>query len=100
MADVRKLRRYKTKFSFGELIEHHGIKLKSPRARALSQGIGRLRIAEQLPLAEDHLVEFWGAESCWAHPCAESVFLYYKVEPDGDDEVLLLLAVHDHLHEM
>jgi hypothetical protein len=25
--------------------------------------------------------------------------LYDKIESDGDDEVVLLLAVHDHLHE-
>jgi hypothetical protein len=100
VADIRRLRRYETKFTFGELAEHLRIVPKSPRAIALSKGIGRLRKAEQLPLPEDQLVEFWGNESCWAHFCAESLWLYYQVRSDADDEVVVLIAVHDHLHEM
>ena len=100
MANIRRLRRCKTKFTFGELVEHQRIVPKSTRAIALSRAIRRLRKAEQLPLPEDQLVEFWGSESCWAHFCAESLWLYYKVVADADDEVIVLIAVHHHVHEM
>jgi hypothetical protein len=89
----------KTGPGFSATLEYRGITPRSARANALSKVIGRLRSAERLPLDEDLLVEFWGGERCWAHRFASGLWLYYKPDPSGTDEIVVLLAVHDHLHE-
>jgi hypothetical protein len=43
-------------------------------------------------------VEFAGQKSCHAHLFAPSRWLYYRVET-GSDEDIVLMSVHDHLHE-
>jgi hypothetical protein len=84
---------------YASTLEHLGIAPRSAYAKALANAIRRIRSAESLPLEGDSLIEFWGAERCWAHPFASSMWLYYKVDPGSSDEDIILMAVHDHLHE-
>lgn len=99
MADVRRLRRTKAVSGFAATLEYRGIAPRSAQATALAHAIRRLRSAESLPLEGDSLIEFWGAERCWAHRFASSMWLYYRIDPGDPDEDIVLMAVHDHLHE-
>lgn len=98
MADVRRLRGIRKLASFGSTLDHRGIAPRSALAATLAKAIGRLRAAEMLPLDGDSCIEFWGAERCWAHRFASSLWLYYRVDPDDSDQRIILMAVHDHLH--
>jgi len=89
MADVRRLRGTKNAPGFASTLH----------AKALARAIGRLRAAENLPLEGDSLVEFWGSERCWAHRFTPLLWIYYKIDLNGSGEDLVLMAVHDHLHE-
>ena len=98
MASIRRLRSTHQRAGFAPTIEYHSIIPGSGAARALADAIRRLRKAESLPLPGDTLVEFWGAERCWAHPFTQVLWLYYRCE-DQSDGVVVLMAVHDHVHQ-
>jgi hypothetical protein len=97
VADIRRLRGTKNASGFPSTLEHRGIVPRSAQAKALASAIGRLRSAESLPLEGDSVVEFWGAERCWAHRFSSTLWLYYRT--GGSDENVVLMAVHDHVHE-
>ncbi len=99
MAGIRRLRRPRTTKNFSLTIEYRGLAPGSPSSIALAAAVGRLRSAASIPLVGDALVEFWGSERMWAHRFAESLWLYYKPDPSGDDEFVDLMAVHNHLHQ-
>lgn len=100
MADVRRLRQPKTGQGFTATLEHRGITPRSALAVALSEAIGRLRSAPQLPLDDDLPIDFWGNERWWAHRFTSSLWLYYRTDKSGADEFIELMAVHDYIHEM
>lgn len=97
MAGDRRLRGLKYRPGFQTTLDHHKISANTAQAKALARLIGRLRATERLPLDGDLLVEFWGAQSCWARRFASPLWLYYQSEPA--DEHVVLLAVYDYLHE-
>ena len=99
MADARRLRGLRYGAGFPDTLEHRRIDPGTDRAKALAAAIRRLRSAERLPLNGDAEIEIWGAQRFWAHAFASRLWLYYVTDPSGLDEYVLLMAVHDYLHE-
>jgi hypothetical protein len=95
VGSVSRLRGLKTKASFETTVQHHGLVPGTDAAVRLARAIRGLRTADRLPYGSHVLVEFWGAERCWAHAFAYRLWLYYS----PDDEYVTLWAVHDHLHD-
>lgn len=98
MADIRRLRIGKYGPAFRATLEHQRIQAGTERAKALAAAIRQLRSAERLPLDGDVEIELWGAQSFWANGFALRLWIYYKIDPDGD-EYVELHSVRDHLHE-
>ena len=102
MADIRRLRRTRTGRAFEGTIERHSVTPGSPRAAALAKAIGRLRMADVLPIPGDEPVLLWGNERMWAcrfTQSPKSLWLYYRPDRGGDDGFVDLVAVYDYLHE-
>jgi hypothetical protein len=99
VADVRRLRGLKKGAGFGPTLDNYEIAPGTAKAQALAGAIARLRKAKTLPLEHDLRIDFWGAEGCWAHPFATSLWLYYKLALNEAGEDLILMAVHNYVHE-
>lgn len=102
MAGIRRLRRSRTLRGFEDTLERHDITPGSPPARALAKAIGRLRAAEVLPVPGDDQVMLWGNQQMWACRFVQApkpLWLYYRRDRDGTDELVDLIAVYDYLHE-